>query len=377
MEKTILAMLEKLPDHRKGNAIRHILSEIIMIGLLCFICNGNCYAGMHEFGKAHEEKLKKLLKLPYGIPSPDTFERVFQKIKPKYLARHFREWVDDIKFAASNAGLIVALDGKTIQQSKRLGKKAVHVVTAFASQLRLVLGEVAVNDKSNEITAIPELLDMFCQKGMLITIDAMGTQKDISKKIISHKADYVLAVKGNQKTLHTDIGLLMEHEIFPMDKDELRKNGQYERTIEKGHGRIETRECFISRDIHWLSTGTNWDGLAGFGTIVSKREVFGKNPTFSSRSFIFSLKSTDAAELLRIVRSHWAIENNLHWSLDVTFKEDDSRATIDNSPENLNILRKEALRLMGQETSFKASMRMKRLRCAWDLDYAFKVIDVN
>jgi len=377
MGKSVLDMLGELPDHRKGNAIRHILSEIVMIGLLSFICNANDYAGMYMFGRIHEQELKKFLKLPYGIPSQDTFERIFQRINPKYLARHFRDWVDEMKVAALNTGLIVNLDGKSILQSKRLGKKPTHIVTAFASQMKLVLGEVAVDKKSNEITAIPELLEMFCQKGMIITIDAMGTQKTIAKKIIDCEADYVLVVKRNQKNLFTDIELLMQHEIFPLDKEELRKNGQYHKTIEKGHGRIDTRECFISTNIHWLSKPGDWKGIAGFGAIRTKREEHGKKPTYSTSYIIFSLNNTNASEILHIKRAHWSIENNLHWMLDMTFREDDSRATLGNSPENLNILRKEALHLLGEENTFKASMRSKRLRSAWDIDYALKVVGVK
>ena len=273
--------------------------------------------------------------------------------------------------------LLASIDGKAARNSKRAGKKAVHIVPAFASGLQLVLGEAAVDKKSNEITAIPKLLEMFCQKGAIITIDAMGCQKGIAKSIISMKADYLLAVKRNQETLHTDIQLLMEYEILPTGKGELRKNGQYAKTVEKGHGRIETRECFVSTETGWLTKPADWAGISGFGAIFSKREETGKKPSHNDFYFIFSLKNTNAKELLRIKRSHWAIENNLHWSLDVAFREDECRATLGNSAENLNILRKQALQLMKQEDSFKASMRSKRFRCALDIDYAFKVIGVK
>jgi predicted transposase YbfD/YdcC len=334
---------------------------------------------MYAFAKFHETLLKNFLELPNGIPSQDTFERVFQNVNPKYLATRFKTWVDDIKdtIRQTKSNVIVNIDGKAIRRSKRAGKKAIHVVSAFASELRLVLGEKAVGEKSNEITAIPELLEMFCSKGMIITIDAMGTQTDIAKKIIGLKAGYVLAVKRNQEILYDDIGTLFEHEILPVDKDELRANGQYERTIEKGHGRIETRECYISTDAHWLSTASYWEGLAGFGIILSKREVLGKEPTYNRKFIIFSLKDTNAAEILRIDRSHWAIENNLHWTLDVTFREDDSRATVGYSAENLNILRKEAIQLMKQDDSLNVSLRQKRFCCGMDIHYALKVIGVN
>jgi predicted transposase YbfD/YdcC len=379
MEQTILEALNTVPDYRKGNGIRHVLSDILMIGLLTIICNGDDYAAMRAFGKMHEGFLKDFLQLPNGIPSQDTFERVFQNVNPKYLAVTFKTWVDDLKEAIrrSGSGMVVSIDGKTIRGSKRANKKAIHVVTAFASELRLSLAEIITSEKSNEITAIPELLEMFCTKGMIITIDALGTQTGIAKKIIEKKADYVLAVKGNQQTLHTDIRLLMEHEVIPLRKDELREAGRYENTIEKGHGRIETRECYICTKTHWLTAPSEWVGLIGYALIITKREELGKEPSYSHRYYIFSVKNATAAEILRIVRSHWSIENNLHWMLDVVFKEDDSRATEGHSAENLNIMRKAALQLMKQETSMKASMRGKRLACAWSLEYMLKVIGVN
>jgi predicted transposase YbfD/YdcC len=343
-----------------------------MIGLLTIICNGDEYAAMVIFGETHEKNLKKFLELPYGIPSEDTFERVFARLNPTALAAQFMDWIDEMKGTIN-----VSIDGKTIRRSKDKGKKAKHIVTAFASELQLVLGQLATDEKSNEITAIPELLDMFCRKGMVITIDAMGTQTDIAEKIIKKEANYVLALKGNQETLFEDVSLFLDNEVIAQDKKFLRQKGLYERTAEKDHGRIETRECFIWPETGWLYNSEKWAGLSGVGVIISKREELGKEPSVSRSYFIYSLKNTTAAELLRIKRAHWSIENNLHWMLDVTFREDDSRARLENAAENLNILRKQALQLMKQETSIKASMRAKRLRCAWDLFYALKVIGVN
>ena len=357
MENKVIETMEKVPDPRKGNAVRHILSDILMIGLLTIICNGNGFAAMYIFGVEHEQTLRKFLKLPYGIPSQDTFERVFAKLNPKTLSETFLQWVDEIKTSASQDNrLLVSIDGKTLRGSKTASKKAVHVVTAFASELRLVLCEVATDEKSNEITAIPKLLEMFCHKGMVTSIDAMGTQTDIAEIIVDAKADYVLSVKGNQKTLHEDVAILMEHEVVPTGKDALAADKHYFRTLEKGHGRIETRECYICPYVNWLSTTGDWKGLAGFGMIVSKREELGKVPTTNVEYFIYSLENASAEELLHIKRSHWAIENNLHWTLDVVSREDDSRARCDNSPEILNILRKQALQLMKDEDSFKASL---------------------
>jgi len=376
MQKTIIETMKEVTDYRKGNAIRHILSDILMIGLLTILCNGNDYAAMYIFGKKHEEILRSFLELPFGIPSQDTFERVFSKLNPKMLARHFLGWLDEINDAIKSY-TTVSIDGKTIRRSRSEGKKAVHIVTAFASELQLVLGQLSTDEKSNEITAIPKLLEMFCRKGMVITIDAMGTQTAIAEKIIGLGGNYVLALKGNQKLLLNDVSLFLTNEVMTQDKKTLRANGQYERTVEKGHGRIETRECFISYDIGWLDGRTDWAGLSGIGVILSKREIIGKEPEYNQHFFIFSLKGATASEILRINRSHWAIENNLHWMLDVLFREDDSRARTEDAAENLNILRKQALQLMKRDDSFKASLRTKRLCCAWDIFYALKIIGVK
>lgn len=376
MQKKILELLEEVPDYRKGNAVRHKLVDILMIGLLTIICNGNEYTAMVLFGSVHEKILREFLELPHGIPSQDTFERVFSKLNPKVLSVLFKEWTDEMKGLIKN-NITVAIDGKTIRRSKSNGKKAVHVVTAFAGELRLVLGQLATDKKSNEITAIPKLLDMFCQKGMIITIDAMGTQKDIAQKIIEKEGDYVLSLKENQKSLLGEVSLLLDEDAVMKDKKSLRENGRYEKTVEKGHGRIETRECFISRNVAQLENADKWVGLNGVGLIVSETEEIGKELKLNYEYFIFSPKDVTAADMLRIKRGHWAIENNLHWTLDVTFGEDDSRARSENAAENLNIFRKQALQLMQQETSVKGSMRSKRLRCSYDIFYAFKVIGVK
>ena len=377
MSKTIQEVLEETPDYRKGNALRHKLSEILLIGVLTILCNGSGFAAMKLFGDMHEGVLREFLELPHGIPSQDTFERVFAKLNPRALAGQFKHWVDDI-INDLKGHIHVSIDGKTARGSKSADKKALHVVTAFASELKLVLGQLATDEKSNEITAIPKLLEMFCTSGMIITIDAMGTQTEIARKIIGLGGDYVLALKGNQQTLLEDVRLFLEKEVISQDKKDLRKNGQYEKTIEKGHGRIETRECFISQgDIGGLDPEHNWEGLSKVGVIRSKRELLGKAPESSERFFITSLEQANAADLLRAVRSHWAIENNLHWALDVILGEDASRARLENAQENLNIIRKQVLQFLRSETSVIGSIESKRLRCSWDISYALKVIGVK
>lgn len=386
MERTIQEKLSKVPDYRIGNAIRHKLSDILMIGLLTFLCNGDGYAAMRVFGLTHEEELGKYLELPNGIPSQDTFEHVFAKLNPKALSSVLREYLSDLKVEALNNGcskMLVGIDGKTLQGSKGLGKKAKHIVTAFASELRLVLGEVATEEKSNEITAIPKLLEMFCKKDMIITIDAMGTQTDIADAIIDKKANYVLSVKKNQPTLWNDISLAMEELEYSATKAykaKMKEAGLYERTTEKSHGRYEVRECYINSDISLLSTACDWRGITGFGMIVSRREELSKPdkiPSINREYFIYSIDATSAAEMLYIKRTHWSIENNLHWCLDVILREDSSRARLDNSPENLNILRKEALCLVRADDSFNASAKAKIYRCSLCLDYALTVAGVK
>jgi len=372
MKITLKEAIKEVPDYRKGNAIAHVLSDIIMIGILTMICNGNDFAAMKVFGKVHETTLKQHLYLPKGIPSQDTFERVFARLDPRCLEEVFRTFLVELHGTISNR-THVSVDGKALHSTKTFGKAA-HVVSAFANEMGLLLGQCKTKAKSNEIKAIPELLEMFCQKGMVITIDAMGTQRAIAKKIIERECDYILAVKRNQGDLLSQVHVSMDSKVFSQNKNELKAKGQYFRTTEKSHGRIETRECYYSSDIEDIGCKEKWAGLAGIAIIDTKREVIGMEPTTSRHVLITSLKSTNAAEILKLRRNHWGIENNLHWMLDVLFREDDCRARTRNAPENLSSLRKLALQLMKRETSFIASMKSKRLRCAWDIDYAFKVI---
>jgi len=364
--------MKEVPDYRKGNGIRHKLSDILMIGLLTLICNGNDYAAMRVFGEVHEKKLREHLELPRGIPSQDTFERVFARNDPKKLEEVLRTWLIELHGKFTDQ-VHVSVDGKALPQTRTFGKAA-HVVSAFASELGLLLGQCKTAEKSNEIKAIPELLEMFCQKGMVITIDAMGTQKAVAKKIVELEGDYILAVKRNQCDLLFQIHVNMEANVFTQSKKELEAKGQYFCTVEESHGRIETRECYFSNNIENIGCKEKWAGLSGMAIIYSTREISGKKPSTSRRVFITSLKASNAAEILQLQRSHWAIENNLHWMLDVLFREDDCRARTLNSAENLNSFRKLSLQLMKRESSFNASMKSKRLRCAWDFDYALLVI---
>lgn len=375
-KKTLLEMLEEVPDCRSGNAIRHQFKDILMIGLLCVICNGDTFTDMELFGQTHEDILRQFLDLPHGIPSHDVFRSVFGKLDPEALKKGFDAWTGALRDEIQ--GHPISIDGKTIRRSQHGAVKAKHIVSAFASDMQLVLGQLAVDEKSNEITAIPKLLEMFCVKGNIITIDAMGTQKEIAGLIHQKGGSYLLALKENQPSVYEDIHLYFEQDVFPCAKALLKSEGRYARTCEKGHGRIETRECFLTDDISWLADKPLWPGLKGAACIRSKRTLLpGEQQSTSERFFLFSCPDMTADRLLSLQRGHWAIENQLHWCLDVTFHEDDSRARMENAAEVLDILRKLALQLMKQESSVKGSLRNKRLRCGYDLSYAFKVLRVN
>jgi predicted transposase YbfD/YdcC len=304
---------------------------------------------MEEFGRDREEWLRGFLELPNGIPDSDTFRRVLERGEPGALARCLNEWLD----AARESGRQVRLDGKTICGSGNLSHKAYHVVSAWVGENALTLGELAVDEKSNEITAIPELLDMIDIEGDVVSSDAMGCQKEIAKKIVDKGADYVLALKGNQTSLHDDVKLYFE---------KLHKKRDFE-TLEKGHGRIEKREYFLETDIAWLEQKSCWEGLAAIGAVRARVEEKG-SVRCETRYFITSL--TDAGDFANAVRGHWSIENQLHWVLDVVFREDASRARKDNSPLNLNVLRKVSLSVLKRISLGHLSLHKKMLKAARD-----------
>ena len=375
-KKAFIELLtEEITDHRIGNAVRHNLTDILLIGILCVICNGDTFTDMELFGKTHEEELRKYLELPCGIPSHDTFGDVFSRLDPKELSRCFAYFTQSLKDTIEEHH--IAIDGKAIRGSRGEGRKAKHIVTAFASDIQLVLGQLAVDDKGNEITAIPTLLDMFCLKGNTVTIDAIGTQTAIAQKIIDKGGDYVLALKENQPSLLDDIRFYMENDILPQNKSDLKGCGLYANTLDKGHGRIEKRECFLTSNLDWLDGREKWAGLSGAAMIRANRAFPDGTVSQSDHYFLFSSPDMTASRLLEFKRSHWSIENQLHWVLDMTFHEDNSRARIENAAEVLDILRKLALQLLKQETSVKGSIRAKRLRCGYDLSYAFLCLGVN
>ena len=364
---TLEEVIEGIEDTRRERSVWHDMKETLIIILLGVICGATSYAKIEIFAEGKKEWLGTFLKLENGIPGAYTMRRIMMSIDSGKLHERFIEWMKGIVTELSG---VMAIDGKTSRRTKDSDKKALHTVSAFAYERGLVLGQIACEEHSNEITAIPELLKMLEFKGCIVTIDAMGCQTDIAEVIIGKESDYVLAVKENQELLYNDIKLYTETEILPIPASE-RPAGQYHRTINKGHGRIEIRKYYICNDISWLEC-SKWVGISGFGLCVSSVEEKGVT-TVSHRYYIYSVKDMTAQKFAYCCRNHWSVENNLHWVLDVVFREDDSRARKDNSAENFNVFRHFAYNLLKAESSFKSSIPNKQFKCLFDNDYLWKV----
>lgn len=361
-----------LPDPRTDRTKKHLLIDILFIAVCTMICGGEGFTDMEEFGEAKEEWLRKYLELPFGIPSHDTFRRLFSILDPQAFGECFTRWSQALHDATN--GEVIALDGKTIRHSFDTfsGQPALHMVSAWASENGLALGQVRVDEKSNEITAIPRLLEMIDVKGRIITTDAMGCQRDVAKRIIDKKGDYVFCLKGNQESLHEEVKYFFD-ECRAANYEDVEHN--YFESVEKDHGRIETRRCWVVGEaaIRWLERQDQWPGLRSIAAIESERKIRGKTTT-ETRYFISSLTGK-ARKVAEAAREHWAIENSPHYVLDVTFNEDKSRIRKDNAPENLVVLRRIALNMVKKEqTHKKASVRRKVKAAGWDNSYLERIL---
>lgn len=376
MDSSIAALLTErfstLEDPRTGRAKRHNLTDVITIAICAVICGADSWVDVEMFGKSKEEWLSRLLDLPNGIPSHDTFGRVFARLDSVQFERCFKEWVATVNEVLE--GQVVAIDGKTVRGSRdgTAGKSAIHLVSAWASANRLILGQVKVAGHSNEITAIPELLEALDVSGCTVTIDAMGCQKEIAKEITEKEADYILALKQNQRQLYDDVtdtfDQLRQSEFSQIDYG-------FCETLEKGHGRIEKRRCWAVSDpahIDYVNEAGEWTGLRSLVMVESERTENGETAT-QTRYYVSSL-SGDAKRLLSGVRAHWGIENSVHWVLDVAFSEDDSRVRTGNSAENFSILRRMALNMLKGETTSKGGVAARRKRAGWDENYLLRVL---
>lgn len=364
----LMEVLEGIEDTRRKRSVMFPLHEVLIIMLLAVICGATSYAKVEMFGVSKKEWLKTFLDLEYGIPDACTFRNVIKEIDTQKLHVLFCEWMKNV--AAELKG-VIAIDGKTARRTIDKSKRPLHVVSAFANECELVMGQIACEEKSNEITAIPKLLDMLEIKGCIITIDAMGTQKEIAGKIISKEADYILSLKENQKTIYNEVKLYLDD--IRKDKDVI-NSCNYHKTVEKGHGRIETRICVTSEEIDWLTGKDEWKGLTGIGAIYCEVEENGEKSK-QSHYFIYSCKGMNASELMQHKRSHWSIENKLHWILDMGFREDESRARKDNSAENFNVLRQIAFNILKSEKTFKGSITDKQFKCLLDSKYLDKIVN--
>jgi predicted transposase YbfD/YdcC len=373
MEQTasagIMEHFEEMRDPRDDNRW-HLLMDMIMIAICAVVCGADGWSEVELFGQSKHEWFKQFLRLPHGIPSHDTFGRVFARLDAEQFQRCFLNWVQAVQEVTE--GQIVSVDGKKLRHSydKALGKGAIYMVSAWAAQNRLVLGQLQVDDKSNEIPAAPQLLDMLEIAGCIVTADALHCQKKTAQKVVDKGADYVLGVKENQEGLYTAL-----QELFAYAQEQGYVDCDYAKTIDKGHGRVEVRECWASSmpDYLWyLPHQEEWAKLHSIAMIRSERRT-DAGTTVEDRYFISSLES-DAQRILKVVRTYWEIENKVHWVLDIVFAEDDSRVRKGNGAANFAVLRHIALNLLRQEGTRQLSVKAKRLRAGWDHDYLVRVL---
>jgi predicted transposase YbfD/YdcC len=358
-----------IPDPRLDRQKRHKLIDILTIAICAVICGADDWVAVEAFGKARLNWLKTFLELPNGIPSHDTFGRVFSLLPPEELQGCFLNWIRAVYQISK--GQIIPIDGKTLRHSydRGLNKGAIHMISAWASKNRVVLGQLKTEEKSNEITAIPELLQVLDIQGCIVTIDAMGCQKKIADEIIKKDADYVLGLKANQGTLFKEVKA-----IFDKIEAYGGKEGvvDYYETEETDHGRMERRRYWVIDNIDGLTTKDLWTNLNTVGLVKSVRTVDGETQ-IERRYYIASIEK-DAQLFAKAVRSHWGIENSVHWVLDVAFREDDCRVRKGHAPENLATLRHIALNLLRANETVNLGIKNKRLTAGWNSNYLANVL---
>ena len=368
MESRWREHLALVKDPRDARGVRHRLDEILIIVIFGVICGAEDCEAISDFGRAKEPWLRSFLTLRYGIPCGETFRRILAALAPDALETCLMRWLKGWK--AYRRGRQVAVDGKRLRRSfdRASGKAAIHMIGAWATESGLALGQLAVDCKENEITALPKLLKLLDLQGATVTLDAMGCQRAIAEQIIQQGGDYVLALKANQPMLHEDAKLLLDEGIA-RGFDGLH---DYHEQLDKGHGRIGLRRVWATCDIAWFTGKERWAGLRTWAAVECERTT-GDHTSIERRYFISSLPP-DAKAIGSAVRQHWRIENGLHWCLDVAFAEDQNRLRTGHAAENLSRIRRVALSLLKQESTNKRGIKTKRLHAGWNQDYLLKIL---
>jgi len=376
----VLRMAEEVDDPRDPRGVRHLLVDILVISLLALLCGCDNPEEFEEYGEEQEEWLRTFLELPHGIPSHYTITRVLAMLSPRAFERFFVRWVESLGWEPGPRH--IAIDGKTVRGSfdKAAGIKGIHMVGAWLREHDLVLGQVKTGEKSNEITAIPELMKMLDLRDATVTIDAMGCQKHIAEAIRGHKAHYVLAVKDNQPTLHHQTAAFFDDALrAERPKDDPAPVLDYRAETDEGHGRLEKREAWVSHELSWLDDRREWAGLGGIGMVRSTRtQTASGKTTVGTRYYIVSNPALTAGDLHTLVRGHWGIENNVHWTLDVAFREDYSRIRLQNAARNMAVLRRVALTMLRRAPAKKRqSLKARRHRCGWSRSFLLTVLGMK
>lgn len=361
----LITILSRLPDPRIERSKEHELTDLLAIAVCTLLVGGESFYDMEDFGHARKAWLQTFLRLPNGIPSHDTFNRLFQALAPAAFAEAFAQWTQGLRQRLDRE--VVALDGKAARRATEAGQSPRHLVSAWATENGLTLGQIQVAEKSNEITAVPALLRQLELAGCIVTADALHCQKTIAKEIIEADADYVLALKGNQGTVHDEVRTCLDDAIAREDPALATRT-----QVDKGHGRLETRRYWQSDALAWFADREKWAGLRSVGVVEATRQV-GDRTTVERRCYLSSLPK-DAALFARAVRGHWAVENALHWVLDVVFGEDQSRARTGHAVANLGLLRRLALNLLRRDKTCKRGARGKQLNAALKPDYLLRLL---
>lgn len=361
--------LLELPDPRVERTKKHLLVDIIILTVCAVLSGVEDWVSVERYGRAKRKFLGRFLALPNGIPSHDTIGRVFSLLDSSALSQCFANW---IKAAAElTGGEVVSVDGKTLRRSfdTASSRSPIHMVNAWASRAMVSLGQLPSSGKGNEIETIPDLLDMLDIEDCTVTLDAMGCQRKVAEKIVQRGGDYVLALKGNQGMLHAEVVEYFEDALshgFSGEHD-------YHESVDGGHGRVETRRTWVSGDIGWFGDREKWCALRSIVLVESDRDA-GQKCTTTRRYYVSSLPGGDAKRLAAAVRSHWGVENSLHWTLDVSFNEDQCRVRAGHAAANFAVVRQIAHNLLKSETTYKAGVKAKRLKCGWRDDYLMKVL---